>query len=860
MSVPVRTSSRVYSPAALERWFARIAGEWEACFSEEILERGREIYRTGLISAVELGDADAIVNCAFSRKDTCYAVIEWERQRPVVRCSTEDEDAGRAVAVAGLYEIEELVADEIGALPHVPSGDDVDAATPDDAAAGPAAAMQGDDARPARKLVPRLEGLSAGLRLLAYWEDASGHRTAAFGGGHGARILADEREAIVRLTGRAREAGFAWRREAGDFLLADPDRIAPFFSHARKRWEAAFGELEMDAEAGHMAEGLREVKMVGHAEAAGSGGMRVAWKLRLGRNWLDPESAERIARAGRGTHIVRGMGLVRIAEEQSEALAEWRVAAAGEGGEQTWPRYMVFSLFGERGAELDLGGELKAWRDGLQAMAESDGADEPALPEFLRHYQAQGVRWMANLRARSCHGLLADEMGLGKTLQVLSLLHAYPVPDRPGLIVCPASVVPVWRAEAARWYPDMRVEVLGSGFDFASQPDPGILWVSSYTQLRRHRHLLGDSSFGYAILDEAQQIKNPDAKVTHACCAIQAETRFALTGTPLENRLLDLWTLFRFLMPGLLGSRPRFEEAAAGGDAEQRALFERRLRRQIAPFILRRKKDTVGEELPPKQEIDLVCPITDLQRQVYEGLLAAGREELGEDLHQAMHDQAMSFFALLTRLRQACCDPGLLPGVKAGLEESGKAATLLSRLEGAFGGNGARKVVVFSQFVQLLKRLKPVLKREFPGVTLFELTGETRDRAKPVKEFQKSDGPALILVSLRAGGTGITLHAADYVFLLDPWWNPAVESQAVDRVHRIGQDKHVFVYRMITRGTIEERIQHLKREKRELFENTLGSLGTAADLREHFTDLEELARLLPAETSTEKRSTRNTGK
>jgi SNF2 family DNA or RNA helicase len=541
------------------------------------------------------------------------------------------------------------------------------------------------------------------------------------------------------------------------------------------------------------------------------------------------------------------MGLVRIAPEQSEALAEWRVAATAADPEaQTWPRYMVFSLFGERGTELDLAGELRSWRDGLRTKEEPGGAEEPALPGFLRHYQEQGVRWMAHLRARSCHGLLADEMGLGKTLQVLSLLQAYPAEGRPSLVVCPASVVPVWKAEAANWYPGMRVEVLRSGFDFASEPDPGIVWVASYTQLRRNRHLLGDTTFGYAVLDEAQQIKNPDAKVTHACCAIRAESRFALTGTPLENRLLDLWTLFRFLMPGLLSSRLRFEEAATDEDAERRRLFGRRLRHQIAPFILRRKKDAVGGELPPKQEIDLVCPITDLQRRVYENLLEEGRRELGDDLQQAMHDEAMSFFALLTRLRQACCDPGLLPGVEASLQDSGKAATLLNRLEGVLAGNGGRKVVVFSQFVQLLRRIKPALKKAFPGATLFELTGETRDRAKPVKEFQETRGPALILVSLRAGGTGITLHAADYVFLLDPWWNPAVESQAVDRVHRIGQDKHVFVYRMITRGTIEERIQHLKREKRELFENTLGSLGTAADLREHFADLEELARLLPA--------------
>jgi SNF2 family DNA or RNA helicase len=320
-----------------------------------------------------------------------------------------------------------------------------------------------------------------------------------------------------------------------------------------------------------------------------------------------------------------------------------------------------------------------------------------------------------------------------------------------------------------------------------------------------------------------------------------------VTGTPIENRLLDMWTLFRFIMPGLLGSRRRFEDVATSADEAVRKILEKTLRKQIAPFILRRKKDKVGKDLPPKVEMDLICPITEMQRQVYEGLLNKGREELGDDLQAAMQTQAMNFFTLLTRLRQACCDPGLIPGVEAEPIHSGKIQMLLTRLSEALEGGGARKVVIFSQFVQLLKRVKPLIQQKFPDVDLYELTGETKDRSAPVKNFQDKTGAAVILVSLRAGGTGITLHAADYVFLLDPWWNPAVESQAVDRVHRIGQSKRVFVYRMITQGTIEERIQHLKKEKRELFEHTLGNLGSANDLREHFGDLQELAQLLPPE-------------
>ena len=833
-----RLSSRVYNTVALERWFANVGLDWERSFSRETLLRGREIYRKGQISGVELANDEAIVHCKFARKDTCYAVIEWTPSGPKVRSSIDDDALGEAVGVGGLYEVEELIADEIDPLPYEPKLESEET----NGESEPEAEQK---VAPARRLTPKLEGLSSGLRLTAYWTNIDLSHESAFRRDE-VPIHPAEREVLVRLTGRAGEAGFKFRRDSNDFILFDGERIAPFFSHALKRWDAAFDTIDLDLEAQRMAEGVREVKVTGRVESSSQEQMRVDWRLKIGRQWLDPEDAQRLAKAGRGTHVVSGLGLVRIGEDQSAALAEWRVAAAANSKEaQTWPRYMVFSLFGERGAELDLEAELSAWKGQL---LEEESSDSKTLPGFLRDYQAQGVHWMAKLRELGCHGLLADEMGLGKTLQVLTLLKFYPFENRNSLIVCPASVVPVWQSEARRWYPNIQTEVLRSSCDFSNdgstQPK---LWIASYTQLRRHKHLLDETQFGYAVLDEAQQIKNPDAKVTQACCAIQAECRLALTGTPIENRLLDLWTLFRFLMPGLLGSRRRFEDAVESDNAGFREAFADRLRQQLTPFILRRQKDMVGKDLPPKVEMDLICPVTDLQGQTYKNLLDRGRDELGNDLQSAMQTQSMHFFSLLTRLRQACCDPGLIPDVNADIQQSGKIQMLVTRLEEALSGDGARKVVIFSQFLSLLKRLKPLLKTTFPKVALLELSGETKDRAKPVEIFQNTKEPAVILVSLRAGGTGITLHAADYVFLLDPWWNPAVEEQAVDRVHRIGQDRRVFVYRMITQGTIEERIQQLKKEKRELFENTLGHLGSAKDLAEHFGDLEELAKLLPPE-------------
>ncbi len=367
-----------------------------------------------------------------------------------------------------------------------------------------------------------------------------------------------------------------------------------------------------------------------------------------------------------------------------------------------------------------------------------------------------------------------------------------------------------------------------------------MIWLCSYTQLRKHRSLLDSVDFGYAVLDEGQFIKNPDAKVTQTCFAVRARHRLVLTGTPLENRQLDLWSIFRFLLPGLLGSRSSFEGAL---NADREGTLAR-LRAQLAPFILRRTKKEVAQELPPKVEMDLICPLTDVQRAEYARICTEGLERLGDDVGAAMREKSFGFLALLTRLRQTCCDPDMLPWLKAPLSDSGKINLLVEKLA-EIVGNG-HKVVIFSQFVMLLDRVRAALIQNFPELPRFELTGMTLDRLKPVQAFQGATGAAAMLVSLKAAGTGITLHAADYVFLLDPWWNPAVEAQAVDRVHRIGQTNTVFVYRMVTAGTVEERIQALKASKKDLFDRLVGGLGGDFDLSQHFTSMKSLVQLTAA--------------
>ena len=350
--MPARSTSRVYNQRALETWFENVALDWEPYFSEEALARGRDIYREGKITGVELSEQDAIVHCAFARKDTCYAVIEWDRSGPKVRASTDDHIQGRAVAVAGMYEIEELIADEIEPLAYVGKDEQTDSRAPT-ATKMPSQSPEVEE-MPARRLTPRLEGMRSGLRMTAYWVNDDFTREPALHS-EGVALTSKEREALVRLTGHAHDSGFHYRSEHKDFLLSNAEAIAPFFKRELKRLEECFDFVDLDYDAQQMAEGVRDVRIVGRVESAGRETMQVNWQLKLGRKWLDPEDAERLARAGRGTHIIKGLGLARITDEQSEALAEWRVSArAGAGGVQTWPRYMVFSLFGERGTELDL--------------------------------------------------------------------------------------------------------------------------------------------------------------------------------------------------------------------------------------------------------------------------------------------------------------------------------------------------------------------------------------------------------------------------------------------------------------------------------------------------------------------------
>jgi len=347
--------------------------------------------------------------------------------------------------------------------------------------------------------------------------------------------------------------------------------------------------------------------------------------------------------------------------------------------------------------------------------------------------------------------------------------------------------------------------------------DDEYLWDGQL--LRRDRESLTARHWQAVILDEAQAIKNPSSQVAQAAYQLRADQRITLTGTPVENRLEELWSQLHFLNPGLLGGRRDFEERYAGpiGDGDEAALEHLRMR--LRPFVLRRKKSEVAPELPPRTEMVLHCVLSEEERAVYDAVLAATRNDVVQQLQGG--GNVLAALEALLRLRQACCHPQLLPGQS--LDVSAKLALLSDRLETAVAEG--HKALVFSQWTSLLDLVEPRLREAGLGFT--RLDGSTRDRGAVVREFSASDGPPIFLISLRAGGTGLNLTAADHVFLLDPWWNPAVEAQAADRAHRIGQERPVFIHRMVAENTVEERILALQDKKRELADAALSDAGAA---------------------------------
>lgn len=490
--------------------------------------------------------------------------------------------------------------------------------------------------------------------------------------------------------------------------------------------------------------------------------------------------------------------------------------------------------------------ELSELRNKLRNFC---GIPEFPLPDTLkatlRSYQKEGFNFLCHLTRLGLGGILADDMGLGKTVQTLAWI-AWIKQQKgsnycPTLVICPASVLHNWRREAERFTPSLSVLVLESGsarHDMRKKIPHYDIVITNYALLRRDLDELLKFKFGVVVLDEAQYIKNPSAQITQSVKQLKAEQRLALTGTPLENRLLDLWSIVDFVQPGYLGTQEHFlqtyDPPMSGNDEEAIArmrIARRRLSAKLRPIMIRRLKQQVADDLPDRIEERRDCELNDVQRKLYLAELKRSREQITQVLiEKGFKRSKIHILAALTRLRQICCHPALV-GSDA---PSGKTETLFELLEPLIAEG--HKVLLFSQFVQMLKILEIECKNR--GIPTHILTGETKERMAVVNAFQTDPTPSVFLLSLRAAGTGLNLTTASYVILYDPWWNPAVEAQAIDRSHRIGQTRTVNAYRLISPGTVEEKIWELQQRKAQTIADVLGEEGFARSLTQ--SDIEYL--------------------
>lgn len=503
--------------------------------------------------------------------------------------------------------------------------------------------------------------------------------------------------------------------------------------------------------------------------------------------------------ARHGHHVVALLS-ARQASDDGKAAPVWAgadVAALCEALEQPAPP--VFD-------------KLRPLLDTFEKLPPAVLPDD--LTATLRDYQSTGVAWLGFVRDAGLGALLADDMGLGKTLQTLCALRGRT------LVVAPTSVLHNWANEIRKFRPSLTASVYHGpqrAFDDAD------VTLTTYALLRLDIEKLCEQQWDTVVLDEAQAIKNPDSQVARAAYQLQADFRIALTGTPVENRLDDLWSQFHFLNRGLLGGRSDFGERYVKPISSGNASAAQALRKRISPFLLRRLKREVATELPPRTDVVLRCELSESEQGTYNAIKAATQSNIMERLGEG--STVMAMLEALLRLRQASCHSALVPGnAQTAKEPSSKIRLLLETLDGAIPHG--HKALVFSQWTSLLDLVEPHLKTA--GIDFIRLDGTTRDRQAVVDTFQSDDGPPVMLISLRAGGTGLNLTAADHVFLLDPWWNPAVEDQAADRAHRIGQENPVLVHRLVAKDTVEERILALQDRKRQLADAAIGGgAGTA---------------------------------
>ncbi len=650
--------------------------------------------------------------------------------------------------------------------------------------------------------------------------DATGAALARF-----ARNRVAEQGALERL----RACGFAGPDAKGELVLKGEARILAFFASVlprlQKEWAVTIGERF-----GYVTRDVERIEPRVEIRSSGEQWFDLSYELAAtGGERFSGADIQRLLHAGQ-SHIRRKNG--KLAVFDAGLLDEFEAVLRESSPDQRQPG--VYRLDRRQAGALDafaqengvaIGGQpqWREWATATRQLERLRPVPLGVLEGVLRPYQKQGVYWLHFLAQNGFGGILADEMGLGKTLQALAFIQSLSG-QGPCLVVCPSSLVFNWRAEAEKWTPQLVVQVIeGAGrAEHFAQIARANLVITSYPLLRRDVEMYRGVEFAAVLLDEAQHIKNPDSQNAQSAARLKARNRFVLTGTPVENSVRDIWSLMHFLMPGYLGTRADFRERYESAIQSQPSGPEQqRLSRRIRPFLLRRTKLAVAADLPEKLEQVAFCELSVAQREIYMSLASATRRELSELAGKA--DQKKSRMVMLTallRLRQAACDARLLPlDTPPAAEDASAKLELLSELL-AEALDGGHRVLVFSQFVTMLGYIQERLRAD--GVEFCYLDGQTKDRGAEVARFQAGAAP-VFLISLRAGGTGLNLTAADTVIHFDPWWNPAVEAQATDRAHRIGQKRAVTSYKLIARDTVEEKILLLQQKKRAVIASTLES-------------------------------------